>query len=144
MTPSISIEKWPLIQRSVGSAGRYCDWRRGLADGSLRLRDVVDLAATSRIFLSCSEDNVMQLPASDADVAVGTEERDDDAGEMVETESPTALERNLLPYVLEALRRAEAAWASLTKRPSKPGDAKRPRRDRQAPGSVGEAIRSGC
>jgi RNA polymerase primary sigma factor len=110
-----------VLWRTPIAARAIADWRRGLADGPLRLRDVVDLAATSRIFSSSSEENLPELAVSNADVAVGTEMPDDDPGKTVQTEDPTALGRSLLPYVLDALTRAEAARAPLTDRPPEPG-----------------------
>jgi RNA polymerase primary sigma factor len=108
-----------VLWRTPIAARAVANWRRGLGDGSLRLRDVVDLAATSRIFSSSSEENLPELPVSNADVAVGTE--GDDRGETVEIEEPRAPERNLLPYVLDALTRAEAARAPVTNRLPEPG-----------------------
>jgi RNA polymerase primary sigma factor len=110
-----------VLWRTPIAARAIADWRRGLADGSLRLRDVVDLAATSRICSSSSEGNLPELAVSNADVAVATEVPDDDPGKTVQTEDPTALGRSLLPYVLDALTRAEAARAPLIDRPPEPG-----------------------
>jgi len=105
------------LWRTPIAARAIATWQRGLADGTLRLRDVVDLASTAGIFSRSSDEDVFKLRASELTPGTG----DDDASEGTKTDSSTALERNLLPYVLDALKRAEAARALLAKRPSGPG-----------------------